>query len=537
MTLLTGISCAPAMGARAGGGAGSAPVEAARAGAAGSASVPPAHAGGGVGSAPVEVARAALGPLSAAKWRLANGLEVVLLPDPAATSVSYMTWFRVGSRNESEAAGETGLAHLFEHLMFTQTKDHPQGDFDRAVEAVGGNANASTYYDFTAYVDNVPPGDLALVAGLEADRMVNLALRKSQVDNERDVVVEERLSAVEDSVDGILEETLYKQSFKTHPYRWPVIGWMKDIKAVTGKKALAFYQRYYTPDNAVVIIAGQLDPAAALAAVVASYGGLAPSRDRPPDDARPEIAPAEVVRAALVRPVPADRLVIGYPAVGLGHRDRAAYEIVNELLLGGPSSRLYRRLVVDEELASSARGDIAPTRDPGLYAIWIQMSKGHAADRAEAIILEELGRLARTPVPARELDKAKVRLETGFWRQLDSSHGKAELLGQFEIACGDFRRLFERAGEYGAVTPEDVQRIATQYLSGARSVVVAHPRDEEVAARPPQEKSEAGAKTGAKISAKTGTKTGTKKAAKPDAKPAARASSKGAARPAAKKKS
>src|SRR5882672_7758531 len=168
-----------------------------------------------------EVARAPLGALSASKWRLDNGLTAVLLPDPSATSISYTTWFRVGSRDEDEAAGQTGLAHLFEHLMFTQTKGQPAGAFDRTIEAVGGNSNAMTYYDFTAYIDNVPPGALARVAALEADRMLNLALDERQVTNERDVVIEERLGSVEDSIDGSLDEQLYKQAFRKHPYRWP----------------------------------------------------------------------------------------------------------------------------------------------------------------------------------------------------------------------------------------------------------------------------------------------------------------------------
>jgi zinc protease len=162
----------------------------------------------------VEVASASLGALTATKWRLPNGLEVVLVPDPHATSVSYTTWFRVGSRNENERAGETGLAHLFEHLMFTQTKTMAADEFDRVIEAAGGNSNAMTYYDFTAYVDDLPPQELALAARLESDRMTNLDLRKRQIDTERDVVVEERLSAVEDSVDGTMDELLFKQAFK-----------------------------------------------------------------------------------------------------------------------------------------------------------------------------------------------------------------------------------------------------------------------------------------------------------------------------------
>src|SRR6185503_1197769 len=251
----------------------------------------------GASGAATEVSRAAFGALSCSKWRLENGLTIVLLPDASATSISYTTWYRVGSRDEDEAAGETGLAHLFEHLMFTQTKSHAEGAFDRAIESAGGNANAMTYYDYTAYVNDVPPSALGVTARLEADRMVNLDLRKRQVDNERDVVVEERLSSVEDSVDGTLDELMYKQAFKTHPYRWPVIGWMKDIKAVTQEKAVAFYRRHYTPDNAVVVVTGRFEEATGLAIVAEAYAGIAGGSGGARGEAKPERAPAAEVRA------------------------------------------------------------------------------------------------------------------------------------------------------------------------------------------------------------------------------------------------
>ena len=428
-------------------------------------------------AAPELVTRASLGGLAASKWRLGNGLELVLLPDPSATSVSYMTWFRVGSRNENEAAGETGLAHLFEHLMFTESKGGLEGAFDHAMEEVGASANAMTYYDFTAYVDDLPPDELGLAVRLESARMSGLELGKKQVETERDVVVEERLASVEDSVDGLLDELMYKQAFRVHPYRWPVIGRMKDIKAVTPDKAIAFYRRFYAPNNAVLIVAGKIDEAAALDAIARGYGGLSPSKTLPPDDVRPERAPAAAVETSLVRPVPADRLVIGFPAPGLGDADRAAYEIANELLAGGPSARLTKTLVVDKEWASSVHGDIAPTRDPGLYALWIQMTRGHTAAQAEAVVAAAVAELAQKPVPAPELARAAARLETAFWRRLASSHGRAEALGEFEIATGDFRRLFGRGGEYARVTPDDVRRVAAQYLAtGARSVVVARPK-------------------------------------------------------------
>jgi zinc protease len=464
VSMASAFSCAATKGAG---------VSRARPGAKG-ASVAPSAAGKNAGSPPVEVARAPLGPLSASKWRLDNGLEIVLLPDARATSVSYMTWYRVGSRDEDEAAGQTGLAHLFEHLMFTQTKGAAEGAFDKTIETAGGNSNAMTYYDFTAYLNDLPPGELAVAARLEADRMVNLDLRKKQVDNERDVVLEERLSTVEDSVDGVLDELMYKQAFKAHPYRWPVIGWMKDIKAVTLDKAVAFYRRFYAPGNAVVVLAGQFDEAAALAIITEAYGGIPASEPAERRPATPERAPAAEVRAIIKRPVPADRMAIGFPAPGLGDADRAAYEVMAELLAGGPSARLVRELVVDKEMASSVHGDVAPTRDPGLYALWIQLTRGHTAEEAEARVMAAVADLVAKPVSAEELGRALARVETDFWRNLDSSHGRAERVGEFEIATGDFRRLFTRGAELARVTPDDVRRVAATYLgSGARSVVIA----------------------------------------------------------------
>jgi zinc protease len=336
-----------------------------------------------------------------------------------------------------------------------------------------------TYYDFTAYVDDLPPREIALAARLEADRMINLDLRKRQVETERDVVVEERLSSVEDSVDGTMDELLYKQSFKSHPYRWPVIGWMKDIKAVTQDKALAFYRRFYAPNNAVLVITGNFEPEATLDLIAGQYGAITAAEEQPSDRVQPERAPAAEVRVAITRPVAADRLVIGYPAPALGDRDRAAYEVATEILAGGPSSRLYRTLIVDKQWASSVRADLTPTRDPGLGAIWVQMAKGHAAEKAEKVIVDATAALAAQPVAAPELAAAIARLETEFWQRLSSSHGRAEALGEFEIAGGGFQNLFARAAAYPGVTADDVKRIATTYLAtGARSVVVARPKSE-----------------------------------------------------------
>jgi zinc protease len=429
---------------------------------------------------PIEVSRAALGSMTVSKWRLGNGLEVILAPDPQATSISYTTWFRVGSRHENAGAGETGLAHLFEHLMFTQTKGAPgPGEFDRRMEEVGGNVNAMTSLDYTAYVDDIPPSALALAIELEADRMVNLSLTDKQVQTEREVVVEERLATVEDSVEGILDEMMHLQTFKTHPYRFPVIGLMKDIKAVTREKALRFYGTFYAPNNAVLVVAGRLEESSTLAAIVERYGRLSPS-ELPKESATPERAPEAPTREEVVRPLPADRFVIGLPAPALAEADRPAYELLAEILAGGPSSRLHRRLVVDKEIASSVSGEVPATRDPALYGLWVQMTKGHGASEAEAIIEPELARLGSEPVPAAEIEKARTQLEAHHWGQLTSSGGKAERLGEFEVCAGDFRTLLGRAGQFERVTAEDLGRVARAYFApGRRSTVVARPKPEQ----------------------------------------------------------
>jgi zinc protease len=430
------------------------------------------------GPRPTLVSETTLGPLGIRKWRLGNGLEVILMPDPAATSVAYMTWFRVGSRHEDASAGETGLAHLFEHLMFTQThKASAPGEFDRRMEAAGASTNAMTYYDFTAYIDEVPPEAVSVAIELEADRMMNLALTDEQVRTERDVVAEERLGSVEDSVDGTLDELMYERAFHKHPYRYPVIGRMRDIKAVTREKATRFYKTYYAPNNAVVVVTGRFEAAEVLDRIAASYGGLPAQPQLPADTIPPERAPAQAARVEIERPVPADRLAIGFPAPALAGADRAAFEVLDEILTGGPSARLHRRLVVEAQIASSVDAGPAATRDPALYALWVQLRKGHRAAEAEKLIDQELAALAAHPLGEDDLTKAKNRIETAFWRGLGSSEGRANQLGEFEVVAGDYRKLLTRAEEIAAVTAAEVQAAARSYLAGeARVVLVAKPK-------------------------------------------------------------
>jgi zinc protease len=413
------------------------------------------------------------GGLTARKFRLHNGLKVILVRDPSAPVFAYQTWFAVGSRHERE--GITGIAHLFEHLMFNQTENHPPGELDRLIETAGGDTNAATWVDWTYYRDNLPKAELRLAVELEADRMAHLTLGEEQVESEREVVANERRFRVEDDVDGFLNEELYKLAFEVHPYHWPTIGWMRDIEAISIADCHTFYRTYYSPNNATVVIVGDFEEEAALGLIEAAYGKIA-SQTIPPDRARPEPEQTVERRASWAKPVQAAKLRIGYKSPPLGHADHSVLEVTSEILFGGNSSRLHRQLIVESEIASSTHAATSPFRDPGLYEIAVSLQRGHNAKEAEAIIYAELERLAKEPLAAHELETAKTRLLTHFMRELRPPAGKAEALGHYETTVGDYRQLFAVADGYRAVTAEDVARVAATYLvQQRRTVVVAVP--------------------------------------------------------------
>lgn len=418
---------------------------------------------------------AALGGLTVRAWRLDNGLEVITVPDAAARAISVVTAFRVGSRDEDPAAGELGLAHFFEHLMFRGAPAPGQADFDQQMEEVGGNANAETSADATTYVDDGPPEALERLLRLEAGRLRGLELTDPRVANERKVVVEERLATVEDSVDGTMEELAWRQAFPAHPYGRSIIGGVDDIKAITRERAQSFYQRHYGPGRAVLVVAGRFDEGAALTTIVAAHGTVpAGNAEAAPPVGSPEQAPRTEVRTMIERPVPADRLLVAFPAPALASDDRAAFEVLAEALVGGPASRLARQLVVERSVASSIAGELAATREPGLWLIWVAMHRGQPARAAEDAVLAELDRATAQGISEAELTAAARRLESAYWGDLTHSQGRARALAQFHAVTGDFRRLLGRGDAYARVTTDEVRRVARAYFgSGARSVVVA----------------------------------------------------------------
>jgi zinc protease len=411
------------------------------------------------------------------RHRMDSGLALIVLADHAAPIVTYQTWYGVGSR--SEEPGKTGMAHLFEHLMFNRTESLGPGEFDRLIEGTGGDSNAATWVDWTYYRDTVPARDLALCARLEAERMAHLVLEPAELEAERDVVVNERLQRVDDDLDGFLDEALFRLAFTSHPYRWPTIGWMADIKSLALDDVRRFYQRFYAPNNATLVVVGAVEERAVLDLVERHYGELAPAT-LPTESPVVEARQVAERRETFAKPTATARLLCGYRVPGQGDPDWAVLSLINALLSSGPSSRLYRRLVVERETASAIGCDVSPFRDPGLFRVAANLTRGASIAEVEGEIDDALAALATTPVDAAELAKVKDIAETDFWAELDTVDGKAEAFGHYQTSVGDFRALFATAERLAAVTAEDILRVASEYLRpDAKCVLVAEPSGDD----------------------------------------------------------
>jgi zinc protease len=415
--------------------------------------------------------------VTARRYRLGNGLGLISAIDRRAPIVALQTWYRVGSRHERP--GATGMAHLFEHLMFGQTERLPPGEFDRLVERTGGESNAATWVDWTYYRLSLPARDLPLGVQLEAERMQHLVLEPTPVEAERDVVTNERRERVEDDVDGWLDEQLMAHAFTLHPYRWPTIGWMEDIRALALPDIRAFYRTWYAPNNATIVCVGDFDDEQLRDLIAQHYGHIPPAQL--PEVSRivePEQTRERIVRAP--KPIATDRLLVGYKAPGQDDPDWAPLEIVATMLAGCPSARLYRRLVIEREAASSVDAQLTPFRDPSLLRLAVTTARGHDADEILQTIDREIAGLVEQPPSAGEVEKAKAIAETDFWTSLVDVDGKAEALGHYETALGDFRKVSVLAERLAQVTTDDVARVVRAYLLPTRrTIVIAEPEGED----------------------------------------------------------
>jgi zinc protease len=408
--------------------------------------------------------------LKVERFRLKNGLEILACEDRSAPVVAYHTWFRVGSRHERE--GKTGLAHLFEHLMFNEVEGRAPGEFDRKLEEAGAESNASTWLDWTQYNIAIPKDRLGLVIGLEAERMSKLVLREPQVTSEKEVVANERRFRVDDDVEGSVSETLWATAFKAHSYRWPTIGWMQDIEGFTTEDCAEFYKTYYAPNNATVIVVGDYSETSLLEKLTQAYGALAPSV-LPVEDFKPEPPQTEERRLELKKPTPTEKVTIGYHSPALGDFDHQALSLLVDVLFGGRASRVHQSLVRKLEIAADVRASVGPFRDAGLFEIFASAREGHSAEELLAAIDAELERVRQEPVTQDEIERARARTELGLFGSLETAEGKASTLGFYETVLGRPAAAFERMDALRRLDTSDLLRAARRFLTPtARSVIL-----------------------------------------------------------------
>jgi len=434
-----------------------------------------------VGPSAAQTGSSADGRLAVTEATLDNGLRVLIQEDPRNPIVAVQIYYRVGSRNE--LPGATGLAHFLEHMMFKGTATRGRGEISRLVEQNGGRDNAFTTKDMTGYYVNIAADRLDLVLGIEADRMRNLLLDPAEITSERKVVMEERRMRTDDDPDGTVYEAMDSLAFKAHPYRWPIIGWMVDIERINPTELRAFYNLYYQPNNAVLVIAGDVKATAALALVRRHFGPIPRGATPPPVTA---VEPPQIdERRLVIRKEGAQLPIVNIAWHVPNHAspDAAALDLLSTILSEGRASRLYRHLVYEKRLALGAGGDYSYSSvDPSLFWFYATPLPGQTPEALEQALMAEVEQLKQEPVPTEELERARNQIEASFvWRQ-DSVFSRASVLGRYEV-LGSWRLLEDYLPKIRAVTAQDLQRVARTYFpTDRKNVSILLPAD---AATPP----------------------------------------------------
>ena len=407
-----------------------------------------------------------------ANFLLDNGMEVVVIPDHRAPIVTHMVWYKIGSADEPP--GKSGIAHFFEHLMFKATTNHAAGEFDRAISDIGGSNNAFTSYDYTAFHETVTPSALELMMSFEADRMRNLILTDEVIKTERDVILEERRSRIDSDPEAVLDEEVDATLWQNQPYRIPVIGWMQEMEQLNRTDAVAFYDKYYRPNNAVLIVAGDVEPDAVKALAEKTYGKVARGPDLPPR-IRP-VEPEQNTRRTVtltdgrvsVPSFSTQWVVPSYHTAKPGEAE--ALDLLGEILGGGSRSRLYQQLVVKQGIASETGAFFQGTMlDATNFTVYGAPRGDAKLSDVEAAVDAEIARIIKDGVTADELEKAKARYIRALIFASDKQDEMANLYGAELATGGNVKDVEEWPDRIRKVTADEIKAVAARYLLLDRS--------------------------------------------------------------------
>jgi len=392
--------------------------------------------------------------------RLENGLKLILLENHTAPVITFQVWYHAGARRE--AWGKTGLAHVFEHMMFKGTKNYSGEEFTRIIQSNGGNYNAFTAHDFAGYYENLGADRVEIAIELEADRMRNVVMQPDEFKTEVNVVMEERRTRVDDDPRGYLHEQVRAVAFQAQPYHWPIIGWINDLERLTVEDARAYYDTYYSPANAFVVAVGDFRTDEIIRKIDRHFGKIASGKSPPVLHYRdpPQTGERRVdVNAFAELP----SVLIGYHVPNLHDPDAYVLEVIAAVLSAGKSSRLYRNLVLERLALSASAQNPLLSVDPDLFYLSAEPLPGKTPEQVEAALDRETARLRNEAVDGEELQRAKNQLETGFIYGQDSMFYQGMLLAYHEIA-DKWQRIRDYIPAIRKVTAEDVRRVANAYL-------------------------------------------------------------------------
>ncbi len=433
-----------------------------------------------IGAAPAD-------PAALHEYRLDNGMKVVIKEDHRAPVVISQVWYRVGSADEH--SGLTGVSHVLEHMMFKGTERYPAGRFSEIIAENGGQENAFTARDYTAYYQLLEASRFPISFELEADRMANLLLPEEAFVKELNVVKEERRLRTEDHPNALAYEQLYATAFDNSPYHNPVIGWMGDLDSLQLADLRRWYRQWYAPDNAILVVVGDVDPRAVYRGAVQYFGAL-DAHPLPPVKPRPEPRQRGLRRALVKAPAELPYIVMGYKAPVLGRAEADwepyALEVLAGVLDGGRSARLSRELIREQEVAASAgAGYGLYGRHNGLFLMDGIPAAGHSLAELEQALQGEVERLRKTLVGPHELQRVKAQVLAEEVYRRDSVSRQANLIGMVETIGLGWRVLEEYVPRIEAVTAEQVRRVARKYLTDdLRTVAVVEPLPIEAHAAP-----------------------------------------------------
>lgn len=403
------------------------------------------------------------------EYLLSNGMKVLLVEVPKAPVATVQVWYKVGSRNE--VMGRAGLSHMLEHMMFKGTAKYPKGSFSRIIRKNGGVDNAFTSQDFTAYFENLAADRVELALEMEADRMQGLILDNSEFQTEREVVKEERRLRTEDDPQGALVETLFAQTYLSHPYHWPVIGWFADLDAMSLDDLQRHYDTYYSPNNATLIVVGDIKADSLLPTIKHLFEPI-PKGPSPKATLAVEPEQRGERRFLLKREAQVPFVMLGFRVPNYSSDDSYALDILESILSHGKSSRLYQSLVYDQKnsLAVGAEYSLMQT-DPSLFYFYALVNPGAKVDAVEDALYREITRLQNEPPTELELQRAKNQVEAAHVFEQDSNFRHAMLLGQAESIGAGWRRVDQFLERIRAVTTKDIQRVAKHYLTSDNRTV------------------------------------------------------------------